>query len=222
MNEFRMVHLEDSFLVAIKPARIRSTDEPGGMPGLCREALGDPGADVRTVHRLDQVVSGLMVLARNAKAASELSRQIRENEFHKEYLAVLHGIPEKDEDTLTDLLLRNKPERKTYVVTEMAKGVQEAILDYRTLNKTDDLSMVQIALRTGRTHQIRCQFSSRDLPLVGDRKYSLNEDNCEIALWSSHLSFNHPVTGQQLSFTAFPPKEYPWTEFPRILISPMK
>ena len=213
MDQFQILHQDDAFLVCLKPARVRSTDEPGGMPELCRNALENPKADVRTVHRLDQVVSGLMVLARGAKAASELSRQIREDEFGKEYLAVLHGVPEKTEGTLTDLLLRNKPERKTYVVTEPGKGVQEAILDYRVLAVAEGFSMVRILLRTGRTHQIRCQFSSRDLPLVGDRKYSLNEDDCEIALWSHKLSFAHPVTGKALTFTAPPPDEYPWTLF---------
>ena len=213
MDQFSILHKDDAFLVCLKPARVRSTDEPGGMPELCRNALGNPKADVRTVHRLDQVVSGLMVLARGAKAASELSRQIREDEFEKEYLAVLHGIPEAPSGTLVDLLLRNKPERKTYVVTEPAKGVQEAILDYEVLAVADGFSKVRIILRTGRTHQIRCQFSSRDLPLVGDRKYSLNEDNCEIALWSSKLSFRHPVTGEKQTFTAPPPDEYPWNLF---------
>ena len=213
MDQFSILHKDDAFLVCLKPARVRSTDEPGGMPELCRNALGNPKADVRTVHRLDQVVSGLMVLARGAKAASELSRQIREDEFEKEYLAVLHGIPGAKSGTLVDLLLRNKPERKTYVVTQPGKGVQEAVLDYELLAVSGDFSMVRILLRTGRTHQIRCQFSSRNLPLVGDRKYSLNEDNCEIALWSSKLSFSHPGTGKKLTFTAPPPEEYPWNLF---------
>ena len=124
------------------------------------------------MHRLDRVVSGLMVLARNASAASELSRQIREGDFQKEYLAVLHGCPEAPQGTLRDLLLRCKQERKTYVVDHMEKGVQEAILNYRVLNQADGLSRVSIQLVTGRTHQIRAQFSSRNLPLVGDRKYS--------------------------------------------------
>lgn len=213
MDQFSVLHQDKSFLVCLKPARVRSTDEPGGMPELCRAALGDPKADVRTVHRLDQVVAGLMVLARGAKAASELSRQIREDAFGKEYLAVLHGVPGTPSGTLTDLLWRSKPERKTYVVTEPGKGVQEAILDYEVVGKAGDFSMVRILLRTGRTHQIRCQFSSRDLPLVGDRKYSLNEDNCEIALWSHKLSFAHPVTGEKVEFTAPPPEEYPWNLF---------
>ena len=88
-----LLYKDKDIVVCIKPARVLSTDEPGGLPDLVREALGDPKADIRTVHRLDRVVSGVMVLARNAKAASELSRQIREEEFQKEYLAVLHGTP---------------------------------------------------------------------------------------------------------------------------------
>ena len=206
-----LIYQDEDLVVAIKPPRVLSTDEPGGMPELVREALGNTDADVRTVHRLDRVVSGLMVLARNSQAASELSRQIREQEFEKEYLAVLHGHPREKSGTLRDLLLRSKPERKTYVVKEPGKGVQEAILDYSVLNQTDTLSRVQIRLQTGRTHQIRAQFSSRQLPLVGDRKYSLLEDDCEIALWSYRLAFNHPKTGARMEFCHQPPETYPWT-----------
>ena len=206
------LYLDDDIVVAVKPPRVLSTDEPGGMPELVRNALGDPKADVRTVHRLDRVVSGLMVLARNAQSASELSRQIRENQFSKEYLAVVHGCPEKPAGELRDLLLRDKKERKTYVVTEKAKDVQEAILNYWVLNQTDNLSRVRIELITGRTHQIRAQFSSRNLPLVGDRKYSLLEDDCEIALWAHKIGFTHPRTGEAMRFTQSPPEIYPWTE----------
>jgi 23S rRNA pseudouridine1911/1915/1917 synthase len=205
-----ILYQDDDIVLCIKPPRVLSTDEPGGMPELVRQALGDPKADVRTVHRLDRVVSGLMVLARNAKAASELSRQIREGEFDKEYLAVIHGRPECDSGTFTDLLLRDKRERKTYVVEQMAKGVQEAVLEYRVVGMTTELSKVAIRLITGRTHQIRAQFSSRGLPLVGDRKYSLLEDDCEIALWSHRLLFRHPSTGELMDFQVTPPDDYPW------------
>lgn len=205
-----ILYQDKDIVLCIKPPRVLSTDEPGGMPELVREALGDPKADVRTVHRLDRVVSGLMALARNARTASELSRQIREGEFDKEYLAVVHGSPDATEGTYTDLLLRDKRERKTYVVSEMSKGVQEAILEYRLLGSVDGLSKVSINLITGRTHQIRAQFSSRGLPLVGDRKYSLNEDDCEIALWSYRLKFRHPSTGELVEFSTQPPNEYPW------------
>ena len=205
------LYLDKHIAVCIKPPRVLSTDEPGGMPELVRNALGDPTADVRTVHRLDRVVSGLMVLARSAAAASELSRQIREDQFQKEYLAVIHGCPALPDGTLKDLLLRNKQERKTYIVQEPAKGVQEAILNYQVLHTAENLSRVHIQLITGRTHQIRAQFSGRGMPLAGDRKYSTLEDPCEIALWSYRLAFTHPITGQTMEFIQEPPQIYPWT-----------
>lgn len=205
-----LIYCDADIAVCVKPARVLSTDEPGGMPELVREALGTD--DVRTVHRLDRVVSGLMVLARSAAAASELSRQIREDGFEKEYLAILHGHPEQDAGQLRDLLLRDKQERKTYIVTEPAKGVQEAILTYQVQAQTADLTRVRIQLQTGRTHQIRAQFSGRGMPLVGDKKYSLLEDDCEIALWSYRLAFYHPTTGKPMEFILEPPAVYPWTD----------
>ena len=207
-----LIYLDDDILVCIKPARVLSTDEPGGLPELCRQALGNPNADVRTVHRLDRVVSGLMVLARNAQAASELSRQIRENEFEKEYLAVVHGCPGEEKGTLRDLLGRDKARKMTYVAPEPAKGVQEAVLHYQLQNRKNGLSRVRIQLETGRTHQIRVQFASRGMPLVGERKYSQLDDPCEIALWSYRLAFRHPKTGEKMEFTHQPPVIYPWTE----------
>ena len=204
-----LIYQDRDIIVCIKPAGVLSTDEPGGLPELVREALGDPAANVRTVHRLDRVVSGLVVLARSKKAAAALSRQIREDRFEKEYLAVVHGqvVPE---GTLRDLLARNKEERKTYIVSEPGKDVQEAVLTYRLLRHADGLSRVQIRLVTGRTHQIRAQFSGRGFPLVGDKKYGLQED-CDIALWSCRLSFDHPWTGERMEFIQEPPLVYPWT-----------
>ena len=205
------VYLDDSIAVCIKPSGVRSTDEPGGMPELVRQALGDPKADVRTVHRLDQVVSGLMVLARNEAAASELSRQIREGVFQKEYLAVVHGVPEQPQGELRDLLYRDKARRMTMVAAEPGKGVQEAILRYRVISKAEGMSKVQIELLTGRTHQIRVQFASRNMPLVGERKYSTLEDPCAIALWSCKIGIRHPVTGKEMTFAKEPPTIFPWT-----------
>jgi 23S rRNA pseudouridine1911/1915/1917 synthase len=207
-----IVYMDADILVCVKPARVLSTDEPGGLPGLLREALGDAKADIRTVHRLDRVVSGLMVLARNAKAASELSRQIRDGEFEKEYLAVVHGITAQA-DTLRDLLGRDKARRMTFVADAPAKGIQEAVLHYQRLAEAEDLSKVRIQLQTGRTHQIRVQFSSRGWPLVGERKYAEINDPCEIALWSYRLAFTHPATGEQVEFIHEPPEAYPWNLF---------
>ena len=125
-----ILYQDKQILVAVKPAGVLSTDEPGGMPELVREALGDAKACVRTVHRLDRVVSGLMVLARTPQAASKLSEQIRAHDFGKTYLAVVHGTPEPLAGTMRDLLARDPNERKTYVTRKPGKGVQEAVLDY--------------------------------------------------------------------------------------------
>ena len=206
-----IIYQDKDIIVCVKPAGVLSTDEPGGLPELIRQKLGDPNANVRTVHRLDRTVSGLMVLARRSKAASELSRQIREGEFGKEYMAVVHGYLQEDHGELRDLLLRNKQERKTYIVTETGKDVQEAVLEYRVLNRTEDLTRVRIQLHTGRTHQIRAQFSGQGWPLVGDRKYSTLEDDCEIALWSYRLTFKHPYSGKPMEFVLEPPARYPWS-----------
>ena len=208
-----ILYQDQDILVCIKPPRVLSTDEPGGLPDLLRETLGDTKADIRTVHRLDRVVSGVMVLARNAKAASELSRQVREDQFYKEYLAVIHGHPEKRCGTLVDLLYRDKARRMTMVTDRPAKGVQEAILDYDVLSCSENLSLVRVLLHTGRTHQIRVQFSSRGMPLVGERKYAEINDPCEIALWSHKIGFMHPATGEYLEFTKEPENTYPWSRF---------
>ena len=205
-----LIYKDDHIVVCVKPTRVLSTDEPGGVPELVRQELGEPNADIRTVHRLDRVVSGLMVLARTPQAASELSRQIREDTFVKEYLAVVHGHPQTDSGTLVDLLQRDKARKMTMVVTEPGKDAREAILDYKVVQKTDSMSRVRILLKTGRTHQIRVQFSSRGLPLVGERKYSTLEDPCELALWSCHLAFTHPHTGAFMEFELSPPEVYPW------------
>ena len=208
-----ILYQDPQVLVCVKPPRVLSTDEPGGLPELLRQALGDPGANIRTVHRLDRVVGGVMVLARTARAASDLSRDIREDRFTKEYLAVVHGHLPEETGTLRDLLLRNKEEKKTYAVAEPQKDAQEAVLHYEVLNTTQALSLVKIRLVTGRTHQIRCQFSSRGLPLVGDRKYGREDGAQEIALWSHRIGFRQPKTGEYLEFTEAPPGIYPWTEF---------
>ncbi|MGM9550281.1 MAG: RluA family pseudouridine synthase [Faecousia sp.] len=206
-----LLYLDKDIAVCIKPARVLSTDEPGGLPELVREALGDPGADVRTVHRLDRVVSGVMVLARNAETASELSRQIREDQFHKEYLAVVHGCPGEPEGTFRDLLARDKARRMTFVAQEPGKGVQEAVLSYEVLSRGADMTKVKVLLQTGRTHQIRVQFASRGMPLVGERKYAVLSDDCEIALWSHAVGFTHPGTGKWVEFSKEPPAVFPWT-----------
>ena len=125
---------------------------------------------------------------------------------------MLHGCPERDEDTLQDWLHRDKQEKKSYLVAADSPEAQEAILHYRLTGKTEAMSRVQIRLVTGRTHQIRAQFSGHGLPLVGDRKYGMEDPAENIARWSSRLAFFHPYSGKPMVFTLEPPEVYPWTE----------
>jgi len=206
-----IVYADPRIVVAVKPAGVLSTDEPGGMPQLLRQELGTPC--IRTVHRLDAAVSGLMVYARSAKAASLLSEQIRSRTFGKEYLAVLRGHPQEPAATLTDLLFRDASHNKSYVVKRMRKGVREARLSYEEVGRTEALSLVRVQLYTGRTHQIRVQFASRGLPLLGDIRYGSKDPGCTAALWSYHLGFRHPVTGKPVDVTCPPPQVYPWDLF---------
>ena len=126
---------------------------------------------------------------------------------------MVHGIPAESAGTLKDLLVRDKARKMTMVATEPGKGVQEAILHYRTQSTVENMSQVRIRLETGRTHQIRVQFASRGMPLVGERKYSTLEDDCQIALWSCRLAFAHPKTGERMEFSMEPPLAYPWDRF---------
>lgn len=208
-----ILYQDHDIVVCIKPERVLSTDEPGGLPDCLREHFGLPNGDFRTVHRLDRVVSGVMVVARNAKAASILSEQIRQNTFHKQYLAVVHGVPSEDRGTFVDLLGRDKARKMTYVAAEPGKGIQEAVLDYQLLETVGTKSLVRIQLHTGRTHQIRVQFASRGMPLVGERKYTVPTDECGIGLWSNQICFTHPSTGEQMTFCAVPPQISPWNSF---------
>lgn len=213
-----ILYQDNRVIVCIKPHGVLSTDEPGGLPGLIREYLGDEKACVRTVHRLDRVVGGVMVLARSREAAKRLSGQVQDRSFRKTYLAVVWGELEREEGTLRDLLLRSKEEKKTYLVTEPGKDVQEAILNYRVLGRKEGKSLVEIHLVTGRTHQIRAQFSGHGHPLVGDKKYGAPEEEWEgIALWSCHVGFRHPQTGEEMDVRVLPPKTEPWTAFEEYL-----
>lgn len=209
MDKPDILYMDKDIIVCLKPPKVLSTDEPGGLPELLRREIGDDGADIRTVHRLDRATSGLMLLARNPAAASELSRQIREEGIGKEYLAVVHGdCP--DRGSMRDLMYRDKTRKMSFVTDKPGKGVQEALLDYETLGQKEGLSLVAVRLHTGRTHQIRCQFASRGLPLVGERKYCQPRDDCPLALFSHRLSFIHPGSGEAMSFVKEPPESYPW------------
>lgn len=208
-----IIYSDNKLIVCVKPRGVLSTDEPGGMPSLLREWLGDGEAPIYAVHRLDAPVGGLMVYARTRHTAADLEREMQAGDFEKEYRAVVHGRLRDPSGTFTDLLERDVGKRMTRIVKEPGKNVKEASLSYVVLGEGHGLTLVGIRLHTGRTHQIRCQFSGRGLPLWGDRKYGRPGDEGELALWSSALRFTHPATGEDMSFALEPPAGLPWTYF---------
>ncbi len=161
------------------------------------------------IHRLDRPVGGIMVFAKTSKCASRLSEQVRNRTLKKTYLAVVEGKPGKN-GTFIDRLLKDE---KTNIVRIDNSG-KEAILDYELLEYKDNLSLVRINLKTGRSHQIRVQFSSRGYPLYGDQRYNKNAKVGEqIALFSNSITFNHPITKKSLTFKLDLPNKYPWNKY---------
>lgn len=196
---------DEHLIVCVKPAGVLSQGDAKGTENMLTLLGG-----VYPVHRLDRETAGVMVFAKTEKAAGAMSRLVQSHtEFRKEYLAVLGGVPECPKDTLCDLLFHDVKRNKTYVVDKERRGVKRAELSYELLATKEDavgkqMSLVRVRLHTGRTHQIRVQFASRKLPLVGDRKYGGRPDPGGLALFACRLSFCHPVTGQALSFEALP------------------
>lgn len=175
-----------------------------------KEKYNKPGnVYLGLVHRLDRPVGGIMVFAKTSKAASRLSGQIRMNKVKKTYLAVVYGQL-KEKAVLKDKILKN---HKTNTVQISEKG-KEASLDYELISKKENLNLVEIHLHTGRSHQIRIQFSSRNNPLFGDQRYNKNAVPGEqIALFASSLEFIHPVTKEKMVFKLPLPDRYPFSLF---------
>ena len=201
-----MIHIlffDTSIIVCIKPRGVLSEgDAADSVPRLLAAQMREKGESeaIFPVHRLDRETEGLMVYARTPAAAAALSRAIVEGKVKKEYLATLCGVPEAERGRLTDLLFYDRNRGKTYVVDRRRKGVKEAILEYRVLSVENGRATVRVSLLTGRTHQIRAQFASRGLPLVGDRRYGAPAEGQPLVLLSCHLSFPHPETGSLICF----------------------
>lgn len=165
------------------------------------------------IHRLDRPVGGIMVFAKTSKCAKRLSKQIQNHEFKKIYYAVLINKIQKEKDILIDYLLKDA---KTNIVRINSKGKQ-AILEYELIDYKNNMSLVKIQLKTGRSHQIRVQFSSRGYPLYGDHKYNPNVVNkSDIALFAQSISFYHPITKEYLTFKLNLPNKHPWNIFKHI------
>ncbi len=177
-----------------------------------KEKYKKPGnVYVGLVHRLDRPVGGIMVFAKTSKAASRLSDQIRKNELKKTYIAVVNGSLKENKGTWIDYLIKDEKSNITSITTK-DKG-KEAILDYEVLSELDNISLLKINLKTGRSHQIRVQTSSRGHYIIGDGKYGINKENINIALFAYSLEFIHPTTKVKLAFKLDLPKKYPYNLF---------
>ena len=216
MEDLHILYEDAHLVLCVKPVGVLSEDSEQGacMPALLRRHYREQGKPdyIATVHRLDKAVGGVMLFSRRREVTGKLTAAVAEHRVTKEYLAVLRGHPAEASATLTDLLFRDASKNKSYVVKRMRKGVREASLEYVTLGSTEELTLVHVRLHTGRTHQIRVQFSSRGLPLLGDIRYGSKAD-CSTALWSYHMAFTHPVTGRTVDVTCPPPESWPWTLF---------
>ncbi len=189
-----ILYSDREIAICVKPVGLDSEHE---LPASLKEALG---GEVFPIHRLDKNVGGVMVYARTKQAAAALSKAVQEGTMVKEYVALVHGTPPESGDW-EDFLFKDSRKNKVFVVKKERKGVKKARLEFRRLSE-GETSLVRIRLHTGRSHQIRVQFSSRGLPLVGDHKYGARDAFSAPMLFSCCLTF--PYKGQILTFEKLP------------------
>ncbi len=220
MQKLNILYEDNHILVVEKMVNIPSqADKTGDVDMLSiikdyiKETYQKPGnVYVGLVHRLDRPVGGVMVFAKTSKAAARLSEQVRNKDMKKEYLAVVNGQITPAQGEWRDYLIKNQEKNKSRVVTEKTKNAKEAVLEYTTLKYVPDidLSVVKIVLHTGRHHQIRVQFSSRNHSLYGDQKYGGRGHGKQIALWAYQLTFFHPISKDKLCFRCLPEINGTW------------
>ena len=220
MNNVKIIFRESGILAVIKPKGIvsESTIDRKGIPDVISDILY-PSRNktiIKTVNRLDKDVSGVMLLAENSQIAGKLIEQIKNDSVNKQYLAVIKGCPAENEGFYDDLLFHDSRNNKTYVVDRIRNGVRKAKLKYKVINTVisdyGKISLLSIDLYTGRTHQIRVQFSSRKMPILGDFKYG-SDIKADIALFCSCMSFIHPVSNKKIIVKAYPENVFPWNLF---------
>lgn len=206
---------EDKYLLAV----IKQPGISSEADGIIASAGEYTGSTCYPVHRLDTMTGGCLLIAKTRESAAKFSALAENGGIDKRYIAAVRGIPENETGVFTDLLYRDTRTGKVYTVKKERKGVKDAKLEYRTLETAEDekaghISLVQVKLYTGRTHQIRVQFSSRRLPLLGDGKYGGGDNRCSLALWCTSLSFIHPFTKETVTVSSCPDcARFPWNQF---------
>lgn len=223
MEELNILHEDNHIIVVLKPQNIPSCEDESKdldlltmIKNYVREKYNKQGnVYVGLVHRLDRPTGGVMVFAKSSKAASRLSEQMKDGDFEKRYYTVLVGTPREEKATLTQYLKKNAVNNMVYVCPPTVEGAKLAELEYKVLQEKDGLSLNEIRLHTGRSHQIRVQMNSIGCPVYGDMRYGGEKaKKGYLALWAYYLSFTHPVTKERMVFRVEPPKDLtPWNNF---------
>lgn len=216
-----VLYEDNHLLVVVKPCNMpvqrdasEDLDLLTSLKDYLKKKYQKPGnVYLGLVHRLDRPVGGVMVFAKTSKAASRLSKAIAEHEFKKVYLACVKNDDIEDQGHLVDHLIKD---HKTNTVKVDQRG-KEAILDYKVLARKDGLALVKVDLKTGRSHQIRVQFASRNHPLYGDHRYDKEaKKDSQLALWSYELAFKHPIKDEMIHYKARPSND-PFRRFEEVL-----
>ena len=223
MENLNILHEDNHIIVVLKPQNIPSCEDQSkdqDMLTIIKEYIRqkyDKKGNVYLglVHRLDRPTGGVMVFAKSSKAAARLSEQMKDGDFEKRYFAVLVGTPKEEKATLTHYLKKNAVNNMVYVCPPTVEGAKFAQLEYKISQEKEGLSLVDIRLHTGRSHQIRVQMNAIGTPVYGDMRYGGEKaKKGYLALWAYYLAFTHPVTKERMVFRVEPPKDVnPWPNF---------
>ena len=219
-----VIYEDNHILVVIKPQNIPTQADISGdtcmvelVENYLREKYNKPGnIYVGLVHRLDRPTGGLMIFAKTSKAAGRLSEAIKTEDFEKKYLAVVNGVVKEPTGTLVNYLKKNSRTNLVTVVPQLTEGAKYARLTYKVLETKEKVSLVSVALDTGRSHQIRVQFKHIGHPIYGDVRYGgdILAKGHNLALWAYKLKFVHPVTKKKMTFMSMPNEDMvPWKSF---------
>jgi Pseudouridylate synthases, 23S RNA-specific len=223
-EDINIVYEDNHLLIVVKPRNLAvcgDETEDQNLLDLMKEYLvkskEKPGeAFLGIVHRLDRPTGGVIVFAKTSKAAARLQESMKSGDFEKKYFAVVVGVPKEKRAALKNYLLKNEEKNEVYVVPMATEGAKPAILEYRTVQEIGGLSLLEIKLITGRSHQARVQLANIGVPIFGDKKYGENKypSGYNLALWAVELRFPHPTTKETMVFRVQPPAdEAPWNKF---------
>ena len=223
MEDLIILHEDNHIIVVLKPQNIPSCEDESKDPdmlSIIKEYIKvtynkQGNVYLGLVHRLDRPTGGIMVFAKSSKAAARLTAQMQEGDFEKRYLSVLVGTPKEEKATLTHYLKKNAVNNMVYVCPPSVSGAKFAELEYKVLEEKAGLSLADVRLHTGRSHQIRVQMNAIGTPVFGDMRYGGEKaKKGYLALWAYYLSFTHPVSKERMVFRVQPPKDNtPWNLF---------